>query len=396
MSGCVVGAWVRLQGHSLMCLSRSSWSCALERRRCRTRRRRSQQKPARLSTGTLATRCTSSLQLLPSIPLTRPHPQFCPACARPIRSVWAGWKRSCIPGEAGESGLDGAPTCLSRKGVHNFSYPRTDPVVIMAVLSPDGEKILLGRQRSWPARFYSCLAGFIESGESLEEAVRREVYEEAGIVIGEVGYHSSQPCAFFRCHCRVSIADSVPQVAFPGLAHVWLLGHRQGRDGHPGGPRQRARGCAFQSRSGALTLLTALPPTDARFFTREQVLNVINSTKPMQLSREQVARLDGKEGVSGKDVDAAKAEARDEGSFLMPPACVHLLESCAQIGAYAPLVRLQHRHCQHARHRLGNGQALQPGACRALQDVDRLSLSVCSIMCPSDTAQCRTLDFVST
>lgn len=157
-----------------------------------------QQKPARSSTGTLATRCASPGPALALSSAHLPQPQFCPACARPIRSVWAGWKRSCIPGEAGESGLDGTPTCLSRKGVHNFSYPRTDPVVIMAVLSPDNEKILLGRQRSWPARFYSCLAGFIESGESLEEAVRREVYEEAGIVIGEVGYHSSQPCAFFR------------------------------------------------------------------------------------------------------------------------------------------------------------------------------------------------------
>ncbi|GAA5997181.1 NAD(+) diphosphatase [Rhodotorula paludigena] len=208
--------------------------------------------------------------------------KFCPACARPIRSVWAGWKRSCIPGEAGESGLDGAPTCLSRKGVHNFSYPRTDPVVIMAVLSPDGEKILLGRQRSWPARFYSCLAGFIESGESLEEAVKREVYEEAGIVIGEVGYHSSQPWPF-------------PASLMFGC---W--------------------GIAKEETDIRVDLDNELE--DARFFTREQVLNVINSTKPMQLSREQVARLDGKEGVSGKDVDAAKAEARDEGSFLMPPA----------------------------------------------------------------------------
>lgn len=83
----------------------------------------------------------------------------------------------------------------------------------MAVLSPDKEKILLGRQvrcfphlihyelspahtsrfhhvqRTWPARFYSCLAGFIESGESLEEAVRREVYEEAGVEVDQVGYH---------------------------------------------------------------------------------------------------------------------------------------------------------------------------------------------------------------
>lgn len=111
---------------------------------------------------------------------------FCPACSRPTRSVWAGWKRACISGEVGEAGLDTVPVCISKRGVHNFNYPRTDPVVIMAVLSPDRESILLGRQKAWPKKFYSCLAGFIESGETLEEAVRREVYEEAGIVCDEV------------------------------------------------------------------------------------------------------------------------------------------------------------------------------------------------------------------
>lgn len=55
----------------------------------------------------------------------------------------------------------------------------------MAVASPDGESILLGRQRSWPKAFYSALAGFIEPGETIEEAVRREVYEEAGIEVGD-------------------------------------------------------------------------------------------------------------------------------------------------------------------------------------------------------------------
>lgn len=118
--------------------------------------------------------------------------RFCPSCARPLRSVWAGWKRACIPGLPSPE-LETPPTCLSKTGVHNFNYPRTDPVVIMAVISPDRESILLGRQRVWPKRFYSCLAGFIESGETIEEAVRREVYEEAGIEVGDVYYHSSQP-----------------------------------------------------------------------------------------------------------------------------------------------------------------------------------------------------------
>lgn len=63
----------------------------------------------------------------------------------------------------------------------------------MAILDSSKERILLGRQRRWPRGLYSCLAGFIEGGETVEEAVRREVLEEAGIEIGEVQYLSSQP-----------------------------------------------------------------------------------------------------------------------------------------------------------------------------------------------------------
>ena len=73
-------------------------------------------------------------------------------------------------------------------------FPRTDPVVIAAVLSPDGQRVLIGRQKAWPKGRFSCLAGFCDPGETLEEAVRREVHEEAGVVVGEdVFYHSSQP-----------------------------------------------------------------------------------------------------------------------------------------------------------------------------------------------------------
>lgn len=77
-------------------------------------------------------------------------------------------------------------------------YPRdvfifnTDPVIIVAVLSKDGTKTLLGRQKRFPHGFYSCLAGFLEPGESLEEAVRREVWEESGVKVGPVNYHSTQ------------------------------------------------------------------------------------------------------------------------------------------------------------------------------------------------------------
>jgi NAD+ diphosphatase len=65
-------------------------------------------------------------------------------------------------------------------------------VIIVAVLSKDGTKTLMGRQKRFPPGFYSCLAGFLEPGETLEEAVRREVWEESGVKVGPVNYHSTQ------------------------------------------------------------------------------------------------------------------------------------------------------------------------------------------------------------
>lgn len=73
-------------------------------------------------------------------------------------------------------------------------FPRTDPAIITLVVSEN--KCLLGRQPNWPDKIYSTLAGFVEPGESLEEAVKREVYEESGIRVLKVRYHSSQPWPF--------------------------------------------------------------------------------------------------------------------------------------------------------------------------------------------------------
>ena len=73
-------------------------------------------------------------------------------------------------------------------------FPRIDPAII--VLVRHGERALLGRQPSWPPRRYSTIAGFVEPGESLEDAVRREVFEETGVGVGAVRYHSSQPWPF--------------------------------------------------------------------------------------------------------------------------------------------------------------------------------------------------------
>ena len=101
--------------------------------------------------------------------------RFCANCGATTASGNGGKERVC-------------PACNSHH------YPRTDPVVIMMIT--DGERCLLGRSRRRPQGRYSTLAGFVEQGESLEEAVRREVKEESNIDVGEVRYHSSQPWPF--------------------------------------------------------------------------------------------------------------------------------------------------------------------------------------------------------
>jgi NAD+ diphosphatase len=101
----------------------------------------------------------------------------------------------------GFCGVCGGET-VSRQGGHvrhcphcgADHFPRTDPAVIMLVT--DGDRCLLGHQNAWPEKMYSTLAGFVEPGESLEEAVAREVREEAGIEVDAVDYHSSQPWPF--------------------------------------------------------------------------------------------------------------------------------------------------------------------------------------------------------
>ncbi|CAH2072315.1 unnamed protein product [Thlaspi arvense] len=92
-----------------------------------------------------------------------------------------------VPKEAGRRKQCSIEACKKRV------YPRVDPVVIMLVIDRENDRALLSRQSRYVPRMWSCLAGFIEPGESLEEAVRRETWEETGIEVGEVVYHSSQP-----------------------------------------------------------------------------------------------------------------------------------------------------------------------------------------------------------
>jgi NAD+ diphosphatase len=98
--------------------------------------------------------------------------RHCANCGQPTRPKEGGWKR----------------VCDSCKVEH---FPRTDPVVIM--LPVNGERCLLGRQAAWPKGMFSALAGFLEPGETIEEACAREVWEEAGLRTARVRYHSTQP-----------------------------------------------------------------------------------------------------------------------------------------------------------------------------------------------------------
>ncbi len=98
--------------------------------------------------------------------------RFCSTCGQQSVISMAGWQRDC-------------PACKRKH------FPRTDPVVIMLITH--GNSVLIGRSPGWPDGVYSLLAGFIEPGETVEAAVRREVFEEAGIRVGAVGYLASQP-----------------------------------------------------------------------------------------------------------------------------------------------------------------------------------------------------------
>jgi len=112
-----------------------------------------------------------------ALTIWRSRHRYCGTCGAPLVPVRAGH----------------ALRCTNEACAHE-SFPRIDPAII--VLVSDGERALLGRQSSWPAGRYSTLAGFVEPGESLEDAVAREVLEETGVPVHDVRYHSSQPWPF--------------------------------------------------------------------------------------------------------------------------------------------------------------------------------------------------------
>lgn len=147
---------------------------------------------------------------------------FCAQCGQPTLSINAGTKRTCPPKDLAsltDKSAIGSTTaqipseredCATRHGISNLCFPRTDPTVIMAVLSADSERVLLGRQKRWPPYWYSTLAGFVEPAESVEEAVRREVWEESGVTLGRVVIHSTQPWPYPANLMIGAVAQCVP------------------------------------------------------------------------------------------------------------------------------------------------------------------------------------------
>lgn len=118
--------------------------------------------------------------------------RFCSNCGHMTNMVQGGWRRDCSE-------------CRAQH------FPRTDPVVIMLAIR--GDQCLLGRQSRFAPGVWSCLAGFVEPGESMEEAARRETLEEAGILCGHVKYFASQPWPFpsslmIGCHAE-AISDAI-------------------------------------------------------------------------------------------------------------------------------------------------------------------------------------------
>lgn len=128
---------------------------------------------------------------------------FCANCGSVTVVARAGWARTC-------------PSCAAQH------FPRTDPVVIM--LAEHGGRVLLGRQASWAPGRYSALAGFAEVGESIEEAVRREILEEAGVPTGAVRYIASQPWPFpsqLMIACIAEAEDDAIRLGDDELEHAF-------------------------------------------------------------------------------------------------------------------------------------------------------------------------------
>jgi NAD+ diphosphatase len=145
------------------------------------------------ASGAVAARELSTIAMAKSLVSWHQRHGFCANCGTRTSMTQGGWKRDC-------------PSC---KAEH---FPRTDPVVIMLVTS--GDKCLLGRQAQFPPSMWSCLAGFVEAAETVEDAVRREILEESNIQCTDVRYYMTQPWPYpsslmIGCIARATTTDIV-------------------------------------------------------------------------------------------------------------------------------------------------------------------------------------------
>ncbi|KAG8985223.1 NADH pyrophosphatase [Tulasnella sp. JGI-2019a] len=201
--------------------------------------------------------------------------RFCPGCGSRVYSLWGGWKLSCstlLPWANNE----GQEPCITAKGLHNFAHPRTDAVVIVAILDDKADRILLGRNKKFPSGFYSTLAGFVEPSESFEDSVKREIYEESGVQVHSVRYHSCQP--------------------WPYPANL-MIGF-------------------FALADAQQTIRTDLDTEleDARWFTREEILEVLNHPDGTKMTTRELKNLDQEHSTSGGLASGEKAPP----SFRVP------------------------------------------------------------------------------
>ncbi|KAH7345018.1 NUDIX hydrolase domain-like protein [Rhizoctonia solani] len=210
--------------------------------------------------------------------------KFCPACGSRTYPLWAGWKLSCtsaLPWAENQ----GKPPCPSSSGLQNYHHPRVDTVVITAVLDETGDRILLGRNKKFPSAFYSTLAGFLEPGESFEDAVKREILEESGIVVTRVRYHSGQP--------------------WPYPANLMI-------------------GC-YATADSSQTIRTDLDNEleDAKWFNREEVLSVLAHPDGTNIRRREYKNFDEAQDHSTKAAAAAgpidPQPPKDQPPFRVPP-----------------------------------------------------------------------------
>lgn len=143
------------------------------------------------ASGAIPARELSTIAMAKSLVSWHQRHGFCANCGARTSMAEGGWKRVC-------------PTCKTEH------FPRTDPVVIMLVTA--GDKCLMGRQSQFPPTMWSCLAGFVEAAETIEQAVQREILEEAGIHCTDVRYYMTQPWPYpsslmIGCTARATTTD---------------------------------------------------------------------------------------------------------------------------------------------------------------------------------------------